>query len=69
MRCNQVLKVIDNVIQSTLEYMPRKMCKDFVWEHGMGLNYVQAWQIKEKAKERIYGQPNNYYKLLPWICD
>ena len=25
--------------------------------------------MKEKTKERIYGQPKYYYKLLPWICD
>ena len=25
--------------------------------------------MKEKAKERIYGQPKNYYKLLPWMCE
>ena len=35
----------------------------------MCLTYVQAWHIKEKAKERIYGQPNNFYKLLPWMCE
>ena len=35
----------------------------------MRLTYCQAWQIKEKAKERIYGQPKNYYKLLPWMCE
>ena len=23
--------------------------------------------MKEKAKERIYGLPKNYYKLLPWM--
>ena len=25
--------------------------------------------MKEKAKERIYGIPKNYYKLLPWMCE
>ncbi|XP_019072589.1 uncharacterized protein LOC104877691 [Vitis vinifera] len=25
--------------------------------------------MKEKAKECIYGQPKNYYKLLPWMCE
>ena len=39
-----------------------------VREHGMLLTYVQAWHIKEKAKKRIYGQPNNFYKLLPLTC-
>ena len=47
--------------------MPRQICKDFVREHGMHLTYVQAWHIKEKAKERIYDQPKNFYKLLPWM--
>ena len=31
----------------------------------MCLTYVQAWHIKENVKERIYGQPKNFYKLLP----
>ena len=25
--------------------------------------------MKEKAKERIYRPPKNYYKLLPWMCE
>ena len=45
--------------------MPQQICKDFVREHGVCLTYVQAWRIKEKAKERIYGQSKNFYKLLP----
>ena len=57
--------VIDDVIRSTPEYQPWKICKDFVRQHGFQLTYLQAWQMKEKAKERIYGQPKNYYKLLP----
>ena len=35
----------------------------------MRLSYCQAWKIKEKAKEGIYGFPRNYYKLFPWMCD
>ena len=67
-RCNRALKVIDDVIRCTPKYMPRQICKDFVKEHGIHLIYVQAWHIKEMAKERIYGQPKNFYKLLPWMC-
>ncbi|KAL6323843.1 hypothetical protein AAG906_005838 [Vitis piasezkii] len=61
--------VIDDVIWSTLEYQPRQICKDFMRQHGIQLTYLQAWQMKEKAKERIYGLPKNYYKLLSWICE
>ena len=35
----------------------------------MQLTYLQAWNIKEKANERIYGEPKYYYKLLPWMCE
>ena len=35
----------------------------------MRLSYSQAWNLKEKAKERIYGIPKNCYKLLPWMCE
>ena len=39
-RCNRALKVIDDVIRCALEYMPRKICKDFVRGPGMRLTYV-----------------------------
>ena len=57
--------VIDDVIRSTPKYQPRQICEDFIREHMMRLSYCPAWKIKEKAKERIYGFPRNYYKLLP----
>ena len=68
-RSNRVDVVIDEVIRSTPKYQPRQICKDFVREHGMRLTYYQAWKIKEKTKERIYGKPKNYYMLLPWMCE
>ena len=64
-RSTRTSLVIDNVIWSTLEYQPRQIYKDFVRQHVIRLTYNQAWQMKEKAKERIYGLPKNYYKLLP----
>ena len=68
-RSTCVSLVIDDVIRSTPEYQPRKMCKDFVRQYGNQLTYLQASKLKEKAKERIYGQPKNYHKLLPWMCE
>ncbi|RVW89140.1 hypothetical protein CK203_040273 [Vitis vinifera] len=68
-RSTRASLVIDDVIRSTPEYQPRQICKDFVRQHGIQLTYLQAWKMKEKAKERIYGQPKNYYKLLPWMCE
>ena len=61
--------VIDDVSQSTPKYQPRLIYEDFVGEHRMRSSYCQAWKIKEKVKERIYGFPRNYYILLPWMCD
>ena len=55
-RSNHASLVIDDVIRSTLNYQPSQICKDFVRQHGMQLTYLQAWQMKEKAKEHIYGQ-------------
>ena len=63
-RCNQALKIVDDVIRCTPEYMPQQICKDFVQEHEMCLTYVQAWHIKEKTKKKIYGEPKNFYKVL-----
>ena len=64
-RSNCASMVINEVIRSTPDYQPRQICKDFVRQHGMKLSYSQAWPLKEKAKERIYSIPKNYYKLLP----
>ena len=68
-RSNRASLVIDDVIRSTPNYQPSQICKDFVRQHGMQLTYLQAWKMKEKAKEHIYGQPKYYYKLLLWMCD
>ncbi|RVW99511.1 hypothetical protein CK203_021374 [Vitis vinifera] len=68
-RSNRASMLIDDVIRSTPDYQPRQICKDFQRQHGMQLTYLQAWNIKEKANERIYGEPKYYYKLLPWMCE
>ena len=34
-RDNRAFVVIDDVICSTLEYLPRQICKDFVRQHGL----------------------------------
>lgn len=33
------------------------------------MTYAQAWNMKEKSKERIHGLPKYSYKLLPWMCE
>ena len=68
-RANRASMVIDDVIHSTLEYQPCQICKDFVKQHGLRLMYNQAWHLKEKKKEFIYGIPKYYYKLLSWMCE
>ena len=52
-RLTRTSLVIDNVIRSTPEYQPRKICKDFVRQHEMCLTYSQAWQMKEKEKNEF----------------
>ncbi|KAL6333931.1 hypothetical protein AAG906_039345 [Vitis piasezkii] len=42
--------------------------KDFEHDHGVQLTYNQAWHLKEKAKERIYGAPRESYTFVPWLC-
>ena len=61
-------KVNDDVMRSTPDYQAHQICKDFIRQHGLRLLYNQAWNLKEKAKERVYGIPKNYYKLLHWMC-
>ena len=54
-KSNKAAMVIDEVIHSTPKYQSRKIGKDFVREHGMRLSYCQAWQIKKKAKKKVFG--------------
>ena len=68
-RSTRASLVIDDVIQSTPKYQPQQICKDFVGQHGIQMTYLQAWKMKEKAKECIYRLPKNYYKLFPWMCE
>ncbi|KAL6314467.1 hypothetical protein AAG906_025952 [Vitis piasezkii] len=67
-RCNRATTMIDDVIRSNPDYLPRQICKDFRRQYEMQLNYCQAWNLKEKAKEKIHGVPQCSYKLLPWLC-
>ena len=68
-RANRASMVIDDVIRLTSEYQLHQICKDFVKQHGLRLTYNQAWHLKEKAKEQIYGILKYYYKLLSWMCE
>ncbi|RVW73925.1 hypothetical protein CK203_056316 [Vitis vinifera] len=58
-----------NLHNHCLEDVALSQPLDFVRQHGIQLTYLQAWQLKEKAKERIYGKPKNYYKLLAWMWE
>ena len=58
-RANRASMVIDDVIRSTPEYQPRQICKDFVRQHGLRLTYNQAWNLKEKDKEK-----EHIYRIL-----
>ena len=60
--------VVEDVFRTTPEYLPRQICKDFERDHGVQLTYNQAWHLKEKAKERVYGSPHASYAYLPWLC-
>ena len=60
--------VVENVFRTTLNYLPRQICKDFECDHGVQLTYNQAWHLKEKAKECIYGAPRESYMFVPWLC-
>lgn len=50
-RANRSSMIMDEVIRSTLDYLPRQTCKDFIRQNGMRLSYGQAWYLREKAKE------------------
>ncbi|RVW14300.1 hypothetical protein CK203_095403 [Vitis vinifera] len=60
--------VVVDVFRTTPEYLPRQICKDFERDHGVHLTYNQAWHLKEKAKERLYGSSRASYMFLPWLC-
>ena len=50
--------LVDDVIKGTPDYLPRLLSKDFERQCGMPMSYVQAWNMKEKSKERIHGMRN-----------
>ena len=58
--------IVGDVFKTTPDYLPRQICKDFSHDHGVELTYNQAWHIKEKAKEHIYGASHDSYMFLPW---
>ncbi|KAL6347439.1 hypothetical protein AAG906_025154 [Vitis piasezkii] len=60
--------VVEDVFRTTPDYLPRQICKDFERDHGVQLTYNQVWNLKEKAKERIYGAPRESYTFVPWLC-
>ena len=60
--------VVEDVFRTTLNYLPRQICKDFECDHGVQLTYNQAWHLKEKAKECIFGAPRESYTFVFWLC-
>ncbi|KAL6328667.1 hypothetical protein AAG906_003352 [Vitis piasezkii] len=58
--------VVEDVFRTTPDYLSRQICKDFERDHGVQLTYNQAWHLKEKAKEGIYGAPcESYMEINP----
>ena len=55
---------MDDVIRGSPDYLPRRLCKDFVRQYRITLTYSQVWNMKERSKERIHGIPQFLYKLL-----
>ena len=60
--------VVEDVFRTTPDYLSRQICKDFEHDHGVQLTYNQAWHLKEKAKERIYGAPCESYTFVHRFC-
>ena len=52
---------MDDVIRGSPDYLPRKLCKDFVRQYRITLTYSQVWNMKERSKERIHGIPQFLY--------
>ena len=47
--------IVEYVFRIIPEYLLRQICKDFQCDHGVESTYNQAWHLKEKEKECIYG--------------
>ena len=60
--------LVDDLIKGTPDYLPKQICKDFEQKHEIRLSCMQAWSMKEKAKEKIHGMLQSSYNLLPWMC-
>ena len=67
-RVELLAHLIDGKVCLCLDYTPRHIIHDLELELGICLTYMQSWRIREFVHTIILGQPEDHYKLLPWMC-
>ncbi|RVW66874.1 hypothetical protein CK203_064248 [Vitis vinifera] len=65
---NEILRVYTYQVNHNHIAQDECSSKDFERDHGVQLTYNQAWHLKEKEKEHVYGSPRASYAFLPWLC-
>lgn len=66
-------KLMGNIIQEKImdspTYLPQELYDDSLKNLAITLTKNQALAIKKKAKEVIHGKLENYFKVIPWLCN
>ncbi|XP_054813400.1 uncharacterized protein LOC129314046 [Prosopis cineraria] len=60
--------IIIDELRASISKSPNDIRRDIYREYGLKLSYYQAYRGKEKALAEIYGQSDESYMLIPWIC-
>ena len=67
-RAELLAQLIKGKVPLCLDYSPRDIMLDLELELGIRLTYMQSWRAQEFVQMMVLGQPEDHYKLLPWMC-
>jgi len=68
MRANLLVNLIEEKVGLSADYPPSEILKDLQLELGMKVSYMQCWRAHEYVTMLAMGRPEDYYKLLLWLC-
>ena len=68
MRAKLLSRLMDGKVRLSMDYLPMEIMKDFEFELGIRMMYMQAWRAREYIQLLVMGRPVNHYKVLPWMC-
>jgi len=67
-RAELLAYLIDGKIRLSLNYSARDIMQDLELELGIRLTSMQLWRVREFLRIMVLGKPEDYCKLLSWMC-